>query len=62
MPSLWVLNVVFLMAEQNIAEPSMEMLVKIAKLFEVTTDYLLGIEDEIGKKYYNIKQNIQINY
>lgn len=26
-------------------EPSLEMLVKIARFFGVTTDYLLGIED-----------------
>ena len=31
--------------ETGIREPDFEMLVKIAKLFDVTTDYLLGVED-----------------
>ena len=31
--------------ETGIREPDCEMLVKIAKLFDVTTDYLLGVED-----------------
>ncbi len=31
--------------ETGIREPDYEMLVKIAKLFDVTTDYLLGVED-----------------
>ena len=31
--------------ELNTGEPSFETLVKIAKLFQVSTDYLLGIAD-----------------
>ncbi len=31
--------------ERNRAEPSLEMLVKIAGYFEVSADYLLGLED-----------------
>lgn len=31
--------------ETGIREPDFEMLVKLAKLFDVTTDYLLGVED-----------------
>ena len=31
--------------ETGIREPDYEMLVKIAKFFDVTTDYLLGVED-----------------
>ena len=31
--------------ETGSREPDFEMLVKLAKLFDVTTDYLLGVED-----------------
>ena len=31
--------------EQGIREPSYDILIKIAKLYNVTTDYLLGLED-----------------
>ncbi len=34
--------------EQGRSEPSTEDLVKIATHFEITTDYLLGREDELG--------------
>lgn len=35
----------YLRYEQNTGEPSLETLVNIAKFFEVSTDYLLGLED-----------------
>ena len=31
-------------------EPPMEVIVKIAKFLHVTTDYLLGLEDDTGAK------------
>ena len=31
--------------EANIAEPPYETLAELARLFQVTTDYLLGLED-----------------
>lgn len=31
--------------EQGIREPSYDILIKIAQYFEVSTDYLLGLED-----------------
>ena len=33
--------------ENDNIQPSVEMVVKIAKLFSVTTDYLLGLENQI---------------
>lgn len=32
------------------SEPCFEMLVKIAEFFNVSTDFLLGLEDESGSK------------
>lgn len=32
--------------ENDNIQPSIEMLVRLAKLFNVTTDYLLGLEEE----------------
>lgn len=34
--------------ENNRSEPSIETLLKIATYFEVSTDYLLGLEDDFG--------------
>lgn len=31
--------------EKAVREPNFDMLIKIAKLFDVTTDYLLGLVD-----------------
>ncbi len=31
--------------ENDISEPSLSMLVQIAKLFDVTTDYLVGMDE-----------------
>lgn len=36
--------------EQDIAEPPYETLKKICIIFDVTADYLLGLEDEDGHK------------
>lgn len=36
--------------EQDIAEPPYETLKKICIIFDVTSDYLLGLEDEDGHK------------
>lgn len=35
----------YLRYELNKGEPNLQTLVNIAKIFEVTTDYLLGLED-----------------
>lgn len=46
--------------EKNLARPSYEVLVAIAKYFNVSTDYLLGLEDEAGRKTYDKTFNSHI--
>lgn len=36
--------------EQGRTEPNIEMLKQLCKIFDVSADYLLGIEDESGAK------------
>ena len=36
--------------ERGRSQPDLETLAKIANYFDVTTDYLLGLEDETGAK------------
>ena len=36
--------------EQGMTEPDIKSIKKLCKIFEVSADYLLGLEDEIGKK------------
>ena len=48
--------------EKNLANPSYEVLIAIAKFFNVSTDFLLGIEDETGRKNFQVKNNINTNY
>lgn len=43
--------------EKNINEPKATYIINIAKFFNITTDYLLGIEDENGNKTKEIKEN-----
>ena len=42
-------------------EPNLSDLAMLAKYFEVSTDYLLGLEDEAGRKVYNINNDIHHN-
>jgi len=35
---------------KNKAEPDLEILTRIALYFDVSADYLLGLEDELGSK------------
>ena len=39
--------------EKGINEPAAGYLIKLAEFFEVTTDYLLGLEDELGIKKFS---------
>ena len=36
--------------ERGRSQPDLETLVRIARLFDVTADFLLGLEDETGAK------------
>lgn len=44
--------------EKDIAEPPYDILKKLCVLFEVSADYLLGLEDETGAKTYSAKYHI----
>lgn len=39
--------------ENGVSEPEFETLIKIANYFNVSTDFLLGLEDEYGNKIDN---------
>lgn len=48
-----ILNVsrqVYANYENSINEPSLESLIKLAGIFDVSVDYLLGLEDDFGVK------------
>lgn len=36
------------------SEPDLNQLIKLAKIFDVSTDFLLGLEDETGAKLFSI--------
>ena len=39
--------------EQGYREPDFKILKKICIIFDISSDYLLGLEDETGSKTYN---------
>ncbi|MCD7731594.1 MAG: helix-turn-helix domain-containing protein [Oscillospiraceae bacterium] len=43
---MWISKAAVSYYEQSLRSPSSEVLVKLAEIFHVTTDYLLGIEDK----------------
>lgn len=43
--------------ETNKQEPSIEDIKKLCYIFKVSSDYLLGIEDESGRRTYNTVNN-----
>ncbi len=44
--------------ENGVNEPKISYLIRLAVFFEVSADYLLGLEDETGAKTYSAKYNI----
>ena len=46
--------------ENNIASPSIETLIKLSQIFNVSIDYLVGNEDEYGN--VNIVKNEELDY
>lgn len=60
-----VRNTTISMWETGATEPDLNSLTKIAVFFGVSTDYLLGLEDEYGNKINqttNISHKIQYEY
>lgn len=43
--------------EKGRSQPSIEMIRKLCKIFDVTADYLIGLEDETGTKTTNTYNN-----
>lgn len=50
---LWLSKATVSYYEQSLRSPSPEILVKLSKIFKVSTDYLLGIKKD-GKKLLDI--------
>lgn len=44
--------------EKGRAEPSIETLIELSKIFGVSVDYLVGIEDDFGNVAVNINANL----
>lgn len=47
--------------ENGKAEPTAPIIIAMAIFFDVTSDYLLGLEDETGGKYINSFNNFNFN-
>lgn len=47
--------------ETGSREPGSDFLIKLAKYFNVTTDYILGIEDETKKTSASLENNAEEN-
>ena len=47
--------------ESNKQEPDIENIQRLCFLFKISADYLLGLEDESGRKTYNINNDIHHN-
>lgn len=48
--------------EKAECEPTENVIRKVALFFKVSADYLLGLEDESGRKIYHIQNNVTNNY
>ena len=49
---LHIAHVSYLHWEHGKTEPSINSICELCKIFEVSADYLLGLEDEDGRKLY----------
>lgn len=47
--------------EQGYREPDFKILKKLCVIFDVTADFLIGLEDETGTKYNNSFNNFNFN-
>ena len=47
--------------ENSVNEPKASLIIKLALFFNVSTDYLLGLEDELGNKINNTYNNYGIH-
>ena len=47
--------------EQGRSEPSMSDIILISQTFSVSTDYLLGLEDDLGNKNINVQANFNLS-
>lgn len=45
--------------EREELQPNIDTLILICKLFEVSADYIIGLEDETGTKTYSSKNHIE---
>lgn len=45
--------------EKGRSEPDINTLIKICKIFKVSADYLIGIEDECGVKIYEKNNSLK---
>lgn len=43
-------------------QPTADIIIIVARFFDVSTDFLLGLEDEIGRRTLQVKNNINTNY
>lgn len=43
-------------------QPTADIIIIVARFFDVSTDFLLGLEDETGRKNFQVKNNINTNY
>ena len=45
--------------EREELQPNIDTLIQICRLFEVSADYLIGLEDDTGSKIYTNKNHIE---
>ena len=49
--------------ETNKQEPNIDDITRLCQIFNVSADYLLGLEDESGRKNYTVNNtNVQNNF